>query len=188
MTGCGPDGGYVAADPARRRVLLAAAAAVPLAAVSGCQGIGVLGAPPSPAPDVVVLEGAIAAERLMVDRYAAVLRSAHAWPAALVRALEPLYAEHQAHLAQLESRLVVPPGSAATPSPSPSGRAARRPAVPTAPAAAVAFLSAAEQAAATAMLGRLPRVPASLAQLFASISASEATHVPVLGQARQAAG
>jgi hypothetical protein len=178
----------VAADPARRRVLLAAAAAVPLAAVSGCQGIGVLGAPPSPAPDVVVLEGAIAAERLMVDRYAAVLRSAHAWPAALVRALEPLYAEHQAHLAQLESRLVVPPGSAATPSPSPSGRAARRPAVPTAPAAAVAFLSAAEQAAATAMLGRLPRVPASLAQLFASISASEATHVPVLGQARQAAG
>jgi len=30
------------------------------------------------------------------------------------------------------------------------------------------------------MLDRLPHAPASLAQLFASISASEATHVPVL--------
>jgi hypothetical protein len=123
-----------------------------------------------------------------VDRYAAVLRGAHGWPAALVRALEPLYAQHQAHLTQLRSRLAVPAGSAATPSPSASGRAARGQAVPTAPAAAVTFLSDAEQAATTAMLQRLPRAPASLAQLFASISASEATHVPVLGQARQAAG
>jgi hypothetical protein len=52
--------------------------------------------------------------------------------------------------------------------------------VPTAPAAAVAFLRAAEQAAAASMLDRLRGAPASLAQLFASISASEATHVPVL--------
>jgi hypothetical protein len=177
----------VAADPARRRALLAAAAAVPLAAVSGCQGIGVIGAPPSPAPDVVLLEGAITAERLIVDRYAAVLHSARGWPASLVEALQALQAEHQAHLAQLRSRLVVPPGSAAAPSASPSGQAARQPAVPAAPATAVAFLSDAEQAAVSAMLARLPHAPASLAQLFASISASEATHVPVLGQLRQAA-
>jgi hypothetical protein len=174
-------------DPARRRVLRAAAAALPLAAVSGCQGIGILSAPPSPAPDVILLEGAIAAERLMVDRYAAVRRGARAWPATLAEALEPLQAEHQAHLAQLQSRLVVPRGSAATPSPSPSGRAARPLAVPTAPATALAFLSEAEQAAVSAMLARLPHAPASLAQLFASVSASEATHVPVLAQLAQAA-
>jgi hypothetical protein len=36
------------------------------------------------------------------------------------------------------------------------------------------------------MLGRLTHAPPSLAQLFASISASEVTHVPVLDQAGQA--
>jgi hypothetical protein len=74
----------------------------------------------------------------------------------------------------------VPGGSA---SPSPAARATRAPAVPAAPAAAVAFLRAAEQATAAAMLGRLPGASASLAQLFASISASEATHVPALDDA-----
>lgn len=176
----------MAADLARRRVVLAAAATVPLVAVSGCRGLGVLGTPPSPPPDVVLLQAAIAAEKLMVARYATALRQAGTWPAAAARVLEPLHAEHQAHLAQLQSRLVVPAGSAA--SPSAAAHAAAGPAVPTAPAAAMAFLSAAEQAAATAMLGRLMRAPASLAQLFASISASETTHVPALGQAGQAAG
>src|SRR5258706_210235 len=63
------------------------------------------------------------------------------------------------------------------------------PAVPTAPAAAVAFLRGAEHAAASAMLDRLRGASASLAQLFASISASEATHVPALDDAvRDATG
>lgn len=176
----------MAVDPARRRVMLAAAAALPLAALSGCQGLGVLGTPPPAPPDVVSLQGAIAAEKLMVARYATALRSAGSWPAAAAQVLEPLHAEHQAHLAQLQSRLVVPSGSAA--SASPSAHAASPPAVPTAAAAAVAFLMAAEQAAATAMLGRVTNAPSALAQLYASISASEATHVPVLNQAGQAAG
>ncbi len=172
-----------------RRAVIAATAALPLVAVSGCGGLAVLGRPPSPAPDVTLLRAAIAAEELMIARYAVVLRglrspgaaAAGGSPAALTVVLEPLLAEHHAHLAQLGSRLLVPAGSA---SPSPSGRNAAPPAVPAARAAAVAFLRAAEQAAATAMLDRLPAAPASLAQLFASISASEATHVPVLEAVR----
>jgi hypothetical protein len=161
----------VAAHPTRR-VVLAVAATLPLAAASGCDGVDVLASPPRPAPDVGQLRGAIAGEQLMIAHYAAVLAGA---TGAVAAALRPLRAEHQAHLAQLRSRLVVPAGSL-TPSPGPPAR----PAVPSAPGAAVAFLRDAEQAAAAALLDRLARAPASLAQLFASISASEATHVPVL--------
>jgi len=168
----------VAAHPTRR-VVLAVAATLPLAAASGCDGVDVLAAPPRPALDVALLRSAITAEELMAARYANVLkgvRNPGGTSAALAAALEPVLAEHQAHLAQLRSRLIVPAGAA----PSPSERAPAQPPVPTAPAAAVTFLRAAEQAAAAAMLERLPHAPASLAQLFASISASEATHVPVL--------
>jgi hypothetical protein len=177
------------ADPARR-ALIAAAAALPLVAVSGCNGVDVLASPPRPAPDVGLLQAAIAAEQLLVTQYADVLRglasSGAGASAALTAALEPLLGQHRAHLAELRSRLIVPPGSA---SPSPSPRATRAPVVPAAPAAAVAFLRAAEQAAATAMLGRLTEASASLAQLLASISASEATHVPALDNAvRDASG
>jgi hypothetical protein len=49
--------------------------------------------------------------------------------------------------------------------------------------ASVAFLRTAEQDAATTMLERLRGASSSLAQLFASIGASEATHVPVLDAA-----
>ena len=168
------------ADPTRR-ALIAAAAALPLVAVSGCNGVDVLASPPRQAPDVGLLRAAIAAEQLLVTQYAAVLRSLTSSgagaPAALAAALEPLLGQHRAHLAELRSRLIVPAGSA---SPSPAARATGAPA---APAAAVAFLRAAEQAAAAAMLGRLPGASASLAQLFASISASEATHVPALDDA-----
>jgi Ferritin-like domain len=179
----------VAAHPTRR-VVLAAAAALPLAAASGC-GVDVLSARPRPAPDVALLRSAIAAEQMMVARYTNVLNGVRnpgggtpaagrgGSPAALAAALEPVLAEHRAHLAQLRSRLIVPAGAAPLPSERvPADPAA--PAAPAAPGAAVAFLRAAEQAAAADMLDRLPQAPASLAQLFASISASEATHVPVL--------
>lgn len=179
------------ADPTRRAVI-AAAASLPLVAVTGCTGVDVLASPPSPAPDVGLLREAITSEQLMVTWYSEVLRklgnsgAAGGSPARLTAALEPLLAEHRAHLAQLRSRLIVPAGS---PSPSPSHRAAGAPVVPAAAVAAVAFLRSAEQAAATAMLHRLQGASPSLAQLFASISASEATHVPVLsGAARDAAG
>jgi len=165
----------LAADPTRR-VIIAAAAVLPLVAVSGCGGVDVLASPPAPARDVGVLRAAIAAEQLMIMRYAAVLGDVQnpgqgaaggGTSATLTAALEPLN---------------VPAGST-SPSPSPSRRAGSAPPVPTAPTAAIAFLRAAEQAAAAAMLDRMRGAAASLAQLFASISASEATHVPVLDDA-----
>jgi hypothetical protein len=180
----------ILADPTRRAVM-AAAASLPLVAVTGCSGVDVLASPPAPAADVGLLREAIISEQLMVTWYSEVLRGsgnagAAGGSASLTAALEPLLAEHRAHLTQLRSRLIVPTGSA---SPSPSYRAPGAPVVPTAAAAAVAFLRDAEQASATAMLDRLRGASPSLAQLFASISASEATHVPALsGTARAAAG
>lgn len=179
----------MAAKPARR-VVLAAAATLPLAAVSGCAGADVLAAPPSPAPGVTLLREAIAAEQLMITQYTAVLREAGGAArtaaggsrSALTAALQPLLAEHRAHLAQLRSRLVIPAGSAANPVP-PRRRPPAAASVPATASAGVTFLRAAEQAAAVAMLGRLRGAPPSLAQLFASIGASEATHVPALDAA-----
>jgi hypothetical protein len=167
----------VAAKPTRRVVLVAAATLPFAAAASGCDGVKVVGTPPSPAPEVTTLGEAIAAEQLMVDRYTAVLRNADV---TLARALQPLLDEHRAHLAQLRSRLIVPAGSRYR---LPGSPAHSSPAVPAAAGADVAFLRSAEQAAAAAMLDRLRRAPAALAQLFASISASEATHVPALDAA-----
>ena len=59
-----------------RRVVLAAAATLPLAAASGCGGVNVLAAPPRPAPDVALLRSAIAAEQLLIARYVNVLSDA----------------------------------------------------------------------------------------------------------------
>jgi hypothetical protein len=192
-------------------VLVATAVSLPLLAVSGCKGVGALAAPPSPAPDVAVLRSAIAAEEVMIARYDAVMTRS----ASLAEGLRPLRAEHRQHLAQLRSRLIVPPGSAAAP-PSPSALSPSGPAshgqvpagqashgqashgqaphgqaahgqvpagpgsVPSGAAAAIPFLQAAERAAAATLLHQLAAVSPSLAQLMASVAASEATHVAAL--------
>ena len=180
------------ADQTRRAVLAATAASLPLLALSGCKGVGALATPPRPAPDVAVLKAAIAAEEVMIARYDAVItRSAR-----LAGSLRPLRAEHQSHLVQLRSRLIVPPGSAAvSPSPSPSssssrsGRAAAGPGPgsegtgPAGAAAAISYLQAAERHAASTLLHQLIAVSPSLAQLMASVAASEATHVAALSAA-----
>ena len=204
------------ADRTRRAVLVATAVSLPLLAVSGCKGVGALAAPPSPAPDVAVLRSAIAAEEVMIARYDAVMTRS----ASLAEGLRPLRAEHRQHLAQLRSRLIVPPGSAAAP-PSPSALSPSGPAshgqvpagqashgqashgqaphgqaphgqaahgqvpagpgsVPSGAAAAIPFLQAAERAAAATLLHQLAAVSPSLAQLMASVAASEATHVAAL--------
>jgi hypothetical protein len=119
----------------------------------------------------------------MVARYRAVLRRAQAgsisYPVAAT--LTSLLREHEAHLSRLTARLVEPAGSAssgasATPTPGP--------ALPATLSAALTALAADEQAAADRLAGQLLSVPPSLAQLLASISASEATHVPVLHSVR----
>jgi hypothetical protein len=199
--------GSVGAD-LTRRVVLASAAALPLVAVSGC-GIRVVNAPPKPAPAVTGLHSAIAAEELLISRYQAALSHLAAGASsrrsrALTAVLTALLAEHRAHLGQLQPRLIVPPGSAAarafasesasapasasgSASGSASAGAARNDQVPTAPAAMIAFLATAERDASAVLLRRLRGAPSSLAQLYASIAASEATHVPVLRAAGRTA-
>ncbi|HUZ27105.1 MAG TPA: hypothetical protein VMV07_25430 [Streptosporangiaceae bacterium] len=173
----------MAADPTRRAVL-AATAVLPLLLVAGCRGTQALGTPPQPAPDVARLRAAILAEEEMVASYQGAIRLLHDGPAAgpgrgpaTSATLAALLAEHQEHLRRLRSRLV--PGSprAAGSAPPPAPKA---PVLPATAPAVISYLSRAEQAASDRLLGQLPHVPASLAQLLASISASEATHVPAL--------
>jgi len=192
-------GGSVLADRTRRAVLAATAVGLPLLAVSGCKGVGALATPPKPAPDVAVLRSAIAAEEVMIARYDAVIRRS----ARLARGLRPLRDEHLLHLAQLRSRLIVPLGraNAASASPSVSGRTLHEheaaghgsaghgsagPGAVPAGAAAISFLQAAERAAAADLLRKLAVASPSLAQLMASVAASETTHVAALSAARGA--
>jgi hypothetical protein len=174
----------VAADPTRRAVL-AATALLPLLA-AGCKGTQALGTPPQPASDVGRLREAIAAEQVMVARYQAAVRLVRDGPAAgtgtgpaASATLARLLTEHEEHLHQLRARLI--PGSplAAGAGPLPSPAAQR---LPSGVPAAITYLRSAEQDASDRLLGQVGMVPAALAQLFASISASEATHVPALGE------
>ena len=185
-----------AAAPSRRAVLAASAAALPLL-LTACKGVQALGTPPPPPRDIVALRAAISAEALMVTRYAAALGRVRRElqptipPAGvtLLSAMAAVHAEHAEHLAQLRLRLIQPAGSA--PAPRPSLTQSPAPAPPTgspddAVAAEVNALAAAEQAASDRLIGQLGGLPPSLAQLFASIAASEATHVPYLQAARRA--
>jgi hypothetical protein len=173
----------VVAEPTRRLVLAAAAGSLTLA---GCTGVKVLGPVPAPGAGVVALERAIAAEELMVAQYASVLitlresgvTSKHSANAArrAMAVITAIHAEHQAHLAQLRPRLVLPPRLAtAKPRPSPTP-----PPLPTGLHSILAQLAAAETAASDRLIGWVPGAPPALAQLMASIAASEAAHVVLL--------
>ena len=161
------------ADVRRRSVLAAAAAAVALAA-AGCKGVGALGTPPAPGPDVAVLKAAIGTEQAMIARY----RAAMAGSPGLAGTLGPLLGQHREHLARLTSMLIEPSSPGATPraSPSVSARAGRG----SPPSATLAGLEADENAAASSQAGRLALAPPALAQLLASIAASEASHALLL--------
>lgn len=173
----------VIAEPTRRLVLSAAAGSLTLA---GCTGIKVLGPVPHPGADVVALERAIAAEELMVARYASALsplsgsgaagtHSANT-PKRAMAVVAAIHAEHEAHLAQLRSRLILPPRLATVkPRPSPTP-----PPLPAGWRNILAALAAAETAASDRLIGWVPGAPPALAQLMASIAASEAAHVVLL--------
>jgi hypothetical protein len=169
----------LSARPLRRRSVLAAVAMTFPLLAAGCKGVGALGTPPLPLPDVAVLDHAIAAEKLMIARYHAAISGSPAQAAFLA----PLLAQHRAHLARLGSRLLDP--RAASPAGSPSPGAAASPAspaslAPSAPAVTLAALRAAEQDAASALVRHLAEVSPSFAQLLASIAASEASHALLL--------
>jgi hypothetical protein len=110
----------MARDATRRRVLTAAAAALPLVA-AGCKGIAALGTPPKPAPDVTMATDAIAVETQLIARYGAVLAA----NPGLAGTLRPLLAQHHDHLARLRARLIVP--AAGQPLPVPRCLARQRP-------------------------------------------------------------
>ncbi len=172
----------------RRRILLASATALPmLLATAGCRSSDLFTGPdplarrPSPAPDVVTLEAVIAAEKNLIGLY----RSALAGPAASAGSstLRSLLAQHEQHLTQLRARLILPPGTAAeTPiaQASPSARASSSTGA-AGGAVTVARLRAAEHASAGRLVQQLATVEPALAQLLASIAASDATHVTALG-------
>ena len=173
------------AEPTRRLVLAAGAAGS--LALAGCKGISVLGPLPKPGADVVTLDDAIDAEELMVARYqsaqgALAASGGTASPASAgARALvADLLAEHQAHLRQLRARLVLPPRLAtASPRPSPTP-----PPLPSGQGRILTELASAEAAASDRLIGQLAHVPPELAQLMASIAASEAVHVVLLRRGR----
>jgi hypothetical protein len=154
------------ATPRRRSVLAAAAMTVPLLA-AGCKGVRALGTPPTPLPDVAVLNHAITAEKLMIARYHAAVSGSPAQAGLL----DALLAQHQAHLARLTSRLIDPGATGRARPPSPAAT----------PASAIDALRAAEEDAADALVRHLTEVSPSLAQLLASIAASEASHALLLG-------
>lgn len=168
--------------PSRRAVLGAAVRGVSLAAapmaLAACRGVQVLGTPPPLPADIRALSTAITAEKQMVARYGAAIARLPAAEAAALVAARSVQAEHAAHLSQLRSRLV---------SAGPHPPAAPRPVtIPpgSSTSSILQILEQAEQAASDRLIGQLHVLPPALAQLFASIAASEATHVPYLQQVR----
>ena len=139
-------------------------------ALSGCRGPAVLSAPPTVSAPTQSLLSAATAELNLIWIY----NKAVSAYSGLAPALAPLRAEHEAHLAQLRGRVIEPPGKRVP------GTVTARPAIGATSAAALAQLRTAEQAAVASLMSRLDGAPPSLAQLYASIAASEATHVSVL--------
>lgn len=159
-------------------MLLASAAALPLLlGTAGCRSSDVFTGPdplagrPPLGHDVLTLQAVIAAEENMIDLYRLAISGDSGTSRA--RTLRSLQGQHQQHLVQLKARLILPPS--ASPSPSSASPSLRASTV------SIARLQAAERASAADLVRRLATAPPALAQLLASIAASDATHVTALG-------
>jgi hypothetical protein len=159
-------------------MLAASAAALPvLLATAGCRSSDAFAGPdplasrPALAPDVVTLQAVITAEQTMIRLYEVAVDSDVA--AARASGLAGLLAQHRQHLRLLQGRLVQPSGA---PTATPSGSSAGTVRGPV----TIARLRAAERASAADLVRRLVTVQPALAQLFASIAASDATHAVAL--------
>jgi hypothetical protein len=169
----------------RRRLLIASATTLPLLlATTGCRsadlfaGPDPLGGRPPLAPETVVVEAAIAAEVQMISRYKSVISGA-AGNGKSRGVLAGLLAQHEQHLVQLRARLIVPAGASASESPSANGSPGPAAASSAGPET-ITGLRTAERQSAAALLRQLVTVEPALAQLLASIAASDATHVSAL--------
>ena len=89
----------------RRRVLTAGAVMLPLAATASCGVPEALRKPPGLSASVRTLRASITAEQALVDDYRTVIRR---YPQLSGR-LDSFLSQHQQHLTQLQSRLIVPP-------------------------------------------------------------------------------
>ena len=175
----------------RRRILLASATTLPLLlATAGCRSSDVFAGPdplagrPPLGHDVLTLQTVIAAEETLIHLYRGALNgdsgTATREPQqARSRMLRPLLAQHEQHLAQLRARLIEPPGRT-NPTTGPAASATGSPASTRPARISTAQLRAAERASAAGLVQRLATVEPALAQLFASIAASDATHVTAL--------
>ncbi len=172
-------------------MLVASAVALPLLLGSaGCRSSDAFTGPdplagrPPLGHDVLTLQAVIAAEENMIDLYRTATSGDSPIPgASRARTLRSLLAQHEQHLVRLKARLVVPPawprgsgGNGFPPGAGGSGGSS-----PRASTVSVAQLRAAERASAADLVQRLATAPPALAQLLASIAASDATHVIALG-------
>lgn len=167
----------VTGSATRRSVLAAALTAAPITvpalATAGC-GAPAAATPAAGSPsNVTILRAAIAAKNDLVGKYTAVLA---AYPA-LEPLLGPLISDNDAHLAELQRRLIEPARPARR-----RGAGRPPPQAPSDPGAALATLRSAERAAAAAHVGQLRMAAPSLAQLLASIAACEAAHAVALSK------
>ena len=155
----------------RRQLLAASPTTLPLfLALSACKGPAVLGAPPTVSMQTQILLHSVTAELNLIWIHD---KAIAAYPS-LAPTLAPLRTEHEAHLAQLRSRVIEPPGKQLP------DAVTARPALGATQAAVLAQLRGTEQAAVATLMSRLAGASPSLAQLYASIAASESTHVSVL--------
>jgi hypothetical protein len=156
-------------------MLTASAAALPvLLATAGCRSSDAFAGPdplagrPALSPDVVTLQAVIAVEQTMIRLYEVAADSNVA-----TGQVRGLLAQHRQHLGLLQARLILPsPTPTATPSGASAGAVRGR--------VTIAQLRAAERASAADLVRRLVTVQPDLAQLFASIAASDATHAVAL--------
>ena len=139
-------------------------------ALSACKGPAVLSGPPPVPAQTQTLLHAVTAELNLIWIY----NKTMAEYSGLQSTLAPLLAEHQAHLARLSARVVEPPGKKVP------DTVTARPALDATAAGALTQLRDAEQTAVGVLLSRLGGASPSLAQLYASIATSEATHVTTL--------
>ena len=170
-----------------RRALIASAAAVPLLfAVAGCRSSDAFAGPdplagrPPLGHDVLTLQAVIAAEENLITLYRTAI-GADQGAATRLRTLKSLLNQHEQHLAQLKTMLVIPPGMSSSPVHPAASASGGATASPRPARVSTARLRAAERASAASLVRQLGAMPPALAQLFASIAASDATHVTALG-------
>ena len=139
-------------------------------ALTACKGPAVLSGPPPLAAQTQTLLHAVTAELNLIWIY----NKTMAEYSGLRPALAPLLADHQAHLARLRARVVEPPGKKVP------DTVTSRPKLEATASGALTQLRSAEQTAVGVLLSHLGGASPSLAQLYASIATSEATHVTML--------